>query len=357
MRFKSLLSIPTSSIIWNALAMLFLIGSTSTAQVGSKSNIDQLPAHIKRLTYFGERPDWSPDGKKVVFIEKTYGDAYEVEVETGKLQPITTHFYHGGFTRALYLSNGDVLLCGSTAFDAENHFVNRIKNAEMWILSKDFKTPPTRLGVKCYEGPAVSRTSLKIAWTQVHEQYPDMIASGEGQITMADIVYKDGVPSLQGTKVILDNPKAKYKYSKIETQNFIPPHENELTFQCYSANGTEVVKLDIGSGKIIHVSNFPSGWTEPEGIFPDGKFTTVESDHHSKKGVQHLDIYKLKMDGSNQLERLTFFNDGNKYKASNPVVSDDGKFMTFQFARVGDPPGVGWGIFIYDLDKKNQLRE
>jgi len=122
----------------------------------------------------------------------------------------------------------------------------------MWVLSKDFKTPPTRLGVKCYEGPAVSRTSLKIAWTQVHEQYPDLISSGEGRICMAEIVYKDGVPSLQDTKVILDNPKSRYKYSKIETQNFIPPHENELTFQCYSPNGTESLTRNINSANFYN---------------------------------------------------------------------------------------------------------
>ena len=40
------------------------------------------------------------------------------------------------------------------------------------------------------------------------------------------------------------------------------------------------------------------------------------------------------------MERLTYFSDYG-YKGSNPVVSDDGKFIAFQYAKSGDLPGVG----------------
>ena len=60
-------------------------------------------------------------------------------------------------------------------------------------------------------------------------------------------------------------------------------------------------------------------------------------------------IYKLALDGSGNTERLTHFNDYPGYKASNPVVSDDGRYIAFQFARVGDPAGVGRGLLVLDL--------
>ena len=41
---------------------------------------DHLPPWIKRVTWFGERADWSHDGKKLLFVEKTFGDVYEVEL-------------------------------------------------------------------------------------------------------------------------------------------------------------------------------------------------------------------------------------------------------------------------------------
>ena len=34
-------------------------------------------------------------------------------------------------------------------------------------------------------------------------------------------------------------------------------------------------------------------------------------------------------------------------KASNPVLSTDGRFMAFQSAKTTDPAGVGYGILIY----------
>ena len=34
---------------------------------------EHLPRWITRLTWFGERADWSHDGKKILFLEKTYG--------------------------------------------------------------------------------------------------------------------------------------------------------------------------------------------------------------------------------------------------------------------------------------------
>ena len=37
------------------------------------------------------------------------------------------------------------------------------------------------------------------------------------------------------------------------------------------------------------------------------------------------------------------------YKATNPVVSDDGRYMAFQYAKRGDWAGVGRGILLFDL--------
>ena len=45
--------------------------------------------------------------------------------------------------------------------------------------------------------------------------------------------------------------------------------------------------------------------------------------------------------------RLTHFNDYEGGKASNPVVSTDGRFMAFQSAKTTDPAGVGYGLLVY----------
>ena len=314
-----------------------------------KSPLDELPAYIKQVTYFGERADWSHDGKRILFLAKTFGDVYEVELATdstgspqaGKIRLATGHFYHEGFTRALYLSNDDILLSGARKFDAANPQASRSgKNAELWVLKKGLSGPPTPLGEHCSEGPAVSRSRMTIAWT----------LQDEGLIYMGDIVYENGKCKLINKKLILDANNLPFKCS-VETQNFRPPDEKELIFSAYMENYrySDVAGLNLETGRIINYTNSPKVYDEPEGIFPDGKYTLVECDRHNPKGTQYIDIYKLALDGSNQMERLTHFADYPGYKASNPVVSDDGRFIAFQYARMGDQAGVGRGILVFDI--------
>ena len=62
---------------------------------------NQFPPYIRRMNQFGERPDWSHDGKKILFVSKSFGDVFEMDVATGTIVPLTHHYYHGGYLRAL----------------------------------------------------------------------------------------------------------------------------------------------------------------------------------------------------------------------------------------------------------------
>jgi hypothetical protein len=310
-----------------------------------KSPLDELPPHIRRLTWFGERADWSHDGKRVLFLARTFGDAYEVEVATGIIRPVTHHYPHAGYVRALYLANGDILLSGAPTFDPKDPWKSRHEdNAELWVLKKDLGGPAVPLGANCSEGPAVSRHKMRIAWTR-HNTFQ-----------MADVVYEDGRPKLSGQKQILDAQQLPFKCN-LETQNFRPPEEKELTFSAYNYQGTDVMGLNIETGKVVNYSNAPNQYDEPEGIFPDGKYTLVECDRHNPKGMRYVDLYKLTLDGSGQTERLTFFNDYAGYKASNPVVSDDGRYIAFQVAKSKDAAGVGYGILVFDLEMYEKTKK
>jgi Tol biopolymer transport system component len=115
--------------------------------------------------------------------------------------------------------------------------------------------------------------------------------------------------------------------------------------------------LNLSSGLTTNLSKKPNQFNEPEGIFPDGKYTSVESSWQCNwlggdKGSANIDIWKLKLDGSgNDFVRITNFNDYEGAKAANPVVSTDGRFMAFQSAKSSDPPGSGSGILIYWFKK------
>ena len=217
--------------------------------------------------------------------------------------------------------------------------------------------PPCPLGTKCSEGPAVSRKRMHIAWTHVAEQYPDEMPRGSSRIHEADVVVDGGTPKLANREVVLDSSDLSFRCT-LECQNFVPPDERELTFSAYGYQGTDVCGVDLVTKRVTNYSDAPGQYDEPEGVFPDGRWTLVECDRDSQhgRGPGHVDIWKLSLDGRRVWERLTTFNKYPGYKASNPVVSDDGKFMAFQMARSSDPAGVGYGIFLYDFDKAARSR-
>jgi len=311
------------------------------------------PSYITKVTDFGERADWSPDGKKILFVEKSFGDVYEYNLETGKYKPLTHHYYHGGYVRAFYLSNGDILLSGTKDFPGEDWKEARFRLAELWVLDKELKTPPMRLGEYCWEGPAVSRTRLHISWAQHHGLYPSDIRYYE--LWVGDLDYTSGKPKIINQRVVLNNSTGAVKGMVLEPQNFRPGNEEELTVQAYP--NCEVFGLNCNTGELINYSDSPGSYDEPEGIYPDGEFTLVESSRHNNSDSgANIDIWKLKLDpGNPSWERLTYFNVTGVYKAANPVVSDDGRFIAFQVAGSGEVAGIGHGIYIMDLEKRAKI--
>lgn len=344
MRITKALKLKIQPVLWICL----MVGQLNAQSVMENEWTDtQFPPFIKRLNYFGERPDWSLNGKKILFVGRTFGDVYEIDVATGTINAMTHHYYHGGYSRALYLSNGDILLLGPKSFPPDNWEEARFKLTELWVLSKNLDGPPVRLGEFIWEGPAVSRTQLRIAWAQHHGNYPAQ--QRYWQIWIADIDYSSGKPQIKGQHVVLDNSGGEIKGAVLEPQNFRPGNEDELIFQS-NHGGTEVMGLNTKTGELLNYSRSPGSYDEPEGIYPDGQYTLVESNRVTSKGM-NLDLWKLKLDTSGTWERITYFNEYGKFKATNPVIRDDGKFIAFMVARVGEVAGIGHGIYIMDIEK------
>ena len=99
------------------------------------------------------------------------------------------------------------------------------------------------MGTKCSEGPAVSRTGMKISWTVAHTQYPGEMEKGQYVFYLADIVYRKGLPELANRRLIFDNTDTPYR--DIEVQNFIPPHEKEITSDDLAGVGYGIFIKDL----------------------------------------------------------------------------------------------------------------
>ena len=344
-----------SRLLSAAFAVFSLLGDVGGAEPPLGQNpVDHLPSHIVQVTWFGERADWSHDGRKILYLTKTFGDAMELDVTAKRTRNLTAHYPHPGYTRALYLANGDILLAGPDQYDPKRIGEARVQ-CWLYVLDKSGTKPALPLGTKCSEGPAVSRKRLHIAWTHVAAQYPDEMPAGSSRMQEADIQFEDGKPKFANQKLIVTSGDLPIPCT-METQNFRPPEERELIFSAYGYQGTDVAGIDLVTKKVTNYSNSPGQYDEPEGIFPDGKFTLVECDKQNLKGPGYVDLWKLKLDGSGAYERLTHFSDYAGFKASNPVVSDDGKFIAFQMAKSREAAGVGHGLFVYDIEKSKKAQ-
>jgi Tol biopolymer transport system component len=347
-----LLSNDIRGIAWLVLAMFCSDGLDAQEGRDVEWTDTTFPAYITKVTDFGERADWSHDGTKILFVERSFGDVYEYNLETGHYRPLTHHYYHGGYVRALYLSNGDILLSGARDFPGENWREARFRLAELWVLDKDLDEPPVRLGEYCWEGPAVSRTRLRIAWAVHHGDYPS--ATRYYQLFTGEIDYSGGEPRIVNQRLVLDNSAGMVKDQVLEPQNFRPGREYELTVQAYDSRDVEVLGLNLETGELVNYSNTPDCRDEVEGIYPDGEYTLVETGRHNDRNTgRHIDLYRMRLEpGNPEWERLTWFNEAGIFKASNPVVSDDGRYIAFQVPRSDEVAGVGHGIFVLDLEKR-----
>jgi Tol biopolymer transport system component len=310
-----------------------------------------LPSHFSVLTTWGLRPDWDEKGENIYFLNKIVGDVFKINIKTREVTCVTDGFYHGGIFRAQCLANGDLLLAiGGDTFDAKNPERDRHSGLQLYILKKDNLSTPYPLGEVCEEGPALSKKSMKIAWTLV----------GQREICVADVEYTNGIPKLVNKKSVI-NYKDSTAYVRLETQDFRPPLDKGLIYTHYWGDAkdayhhSETYGYNLETGEYTNYTHLENSYNECEGIFPDGNYVLIESDRHQPmefRNQYRLDVYKLKLDGSGEAERLADFS--TRYpgvlRSDNPVVSPTGKFIAVQFG-FQEGAGNGRGIFLFDVDK------
>jgi hypothetical protein len=338
--------------------VLLAASLSALAQRKQGSPLDHLPANIEILTYFGERADISPDNQRVAFMAKSFGDAMVIDLKTRIIRCLTCNVPAAAFLRVMHLPSGDYLLIGPEKF-TDIH-TSRTRDNELWFLSKQPGSKPVRLGVKLSEGIAISKISNKVSFSELPEQVPGMPPQDSDLVT-AEIDTSGPVPHLINRKVVY---RSHSDSCKIEAQDFYSG-DARMTFTCYDNHDSKkgggqyakVMGIDLATGQVSDFSQAPDTYNETEGIFPDGQYTCVEGDRHvaelgGEHGSRQIDIYKLRLDGTGKgFVRLTHFNDYENFKASNPVISTDGRFMAFQVSRTNVEAGVGFGILLYHFDR------
>lgn len=332
------------------LATLSLLSCQRAENTGFRegSPLDDLPAWITPLLANGVRPDWSADGSRLVYLDALVGDVHELDLATGVSKPMTGHFEHHGFTRARYLHSGDLLLCGPVGASDADAEKGRWQT-ELWFLPRDGLGPAQRLDEPCFEGPAVSRRDMRVAWTR--SDYPDNIVFARSEIWLGRIDVVGGEASITDKRKLVERKDFMY-LAFLETQDFRPPEEEELLFTAYAYKGGEAMGVNIESGEII---NYSKDWAydEAESVFPDGNSIAIERevDTYTAVPVGDIDIWQLALDGSGKSTRLTRFSEYAGYGANNPAISPDGRKMAFGLRVKGGEHGNADGMLLFDFDK------
>jgi Tol biopolymer transport system component len=340
------------AMIRTARHLFFLLVLTPvlcTAQRKTGQPLDHLPPQIEILTHFGERADISPDNKRIAFMDKSFGDAFVIDLATRVIRCLTCNVPGAAFLRVMHFPSGDYLLIGPKSF-TDIH-VSRTRDNELWFLSRTPGSKPQSLNQKMSEGAAISKSAMKIAYSITASQ-DNSLAPEESRLFVADINLTNGGAQLINQRTVYTSQS---KACTIEAQDFYD-HDRKMTFTCYEPHHeASVMTVDLTTGAVENMSKAPGTYNECEGIYPDGLYTNVEADRQVEQlggehGSGNIDIWKLRLDGSGKdFRRLTHFNDYEGFKASNPVVSTDGRFMAFQVAQTKDEAGVGYGIMLYHL--------
>jgi hypothetical protein len=262
---------------------------------------------------------------------------------------LTCNVPGAAFLRVMHLPSGDYVLIGPERFTDIR--TSRRRDTELWFLSKKPGSKPVRLGQHMSEGIAISKKSPKISFSVLPAQDPNLNPE-HSQLFVADIDLSGTAPRITNKKMVHES---KSSDCRLEAQDFFD-NDRKMTFTCYEPKGlASVMTIDLASGKAENMSKASGTYNEVEGILPDGQYTLVEADRQCDKlggdrGSHNIDIWKLRLDGTGKnFERVTHFNDYESFKASNPVVSTDGRLMAFQLARTTDEAGVGYGILLYRL--------
>lgn len=332
--------------------------------------LQHLPPHIRQLTSFGERPVFSPDSKRVAFVNRMFGDAFEYDLTTGRTRNLTAHTPHDGFLRVHYLADGSYLLLGARPLPkalAQDARLIRRNAIELWVLDKEASGPVMPLQQRLFEGVAVSRKSNRIAWVSLLPNPAPFVRKGTEIVSDAspdqysvmhtgDVVVRDGVPRVENIKEVL---RKGFDDCLLEPQDF-RDDDREIISSCYArkngglhGNGVWGVRTD--SGKMTLYRNVPGEHLEVEGIAPSGAWTAVECGPVAKDTFPR-EVCRLELVPNGKLTRLTNVLDYEIAKFSNPSISPDGKLMAFHYGwgRGEGEPGAGRGILLMQLPAEHR---
>ncbi len=220
------------------------------------------------------------------------------------------------------------------------------------------------LNDSAWEGIAVARNSMKIAWSETSVPFfgSNIFITGwyyfmsPSSIWTGTITYdENGVPYIKNKEKVLSKWQAGP--TELEPQNFSGEKEECLTISAYGprGNGADMILLNLITKKFErHYAINGFHYEEWEGIHPNLNLSFVEIDQTNKLAPEHVNLYLYDINQHKIVRTVTSYTKkGNGFMLHEPVFSEDGKKILLT---TGDNncrkgfPGYGIGIVLMDYE-------
>jgi len=297
------------------------------------SRIDYLTAPFRqeRILDWGNRPNWSPDGRRIVFTKDDLvdGPAYEIDVKTKKVRCLTCKFGKTQFvTRIFYLPDNSFLIEAAPGMAGGSGGSGDAGRTELFWMPKSLGKPVS-LGTGAMGDIAIARTlnadkSVNVAWSRPRDKGLQLIKAklkNDGRTAQfSDIEllydYKIGQPgetSFPEAYEFIDGGRAVMFWT-------IEPRTMD----------SEMYKVDVAS-KVVSKVYATSAHNETH-LFPDERYGLEESNYASDPDGPYRGVSGLGKSGVEMVLQMKGVANAKEVAAANSdkgfdifVVTMDGK--------------------------------
>lgn len=361
--------------------------SSAPAAARTETPVDYFAAGLttKRVLDWGDRPNWSPDGKRLVFTRNDVedGPAYEIDLASGKGKCLTCRFgANGQVTRIFFLPDGSFLIeagrnLETTSSQRGGGSGEGAASTALYWMAADARMPPQSLQAAAIGDIAILSNPLpeggfRIAWGACN--------ADACELTVADLLHDGSRAVLANRRIVYSNSREKpdSRASFPEAYDFTDDGKT-ITFWTLVPRTLESAMYRFSLADSSLVRQPSDGAHNETHLFPDGRHGLEESNRASDpdgpvRGVSALavstvtlllkaggkegridpvanadkpfDLYVTVADGSRKPRRLTFFSDrGGAAHQSTPAP--DGRRIAYAVRAPAEGPLAGQsGLYV-----------
>jgi dipeptidyl aminopeptidase/acylaminoacyl peptidase len=291
------------------------------------------PFHQERLLDWGNRPNWSPDGRRIAFTKDDLVDspAYEIDVRTRKVRCLTCKFGESQFvTRIFYLPDNSFLIEAAPGMNGgSGGAADAVRTQLFWMSKKVARPVPLNSGAMgdiAIARSANADRSVDIAWSRP-------TATGL-ELTKARLVNDGRTARLADQQTLYDyRPGKPGPASFPEAYDFIDGGRSVMFWTTEIASlDSEMYKVDIATKAVCKVYATPSH--NETHVFPDERYGLEEANIHSDPHGPYRGISAHIRPGVEQILRFAGKRDAAEIAAANS--------------------GKGFDIFVITMDGKSR---